>query len=1118
MNRDIPDGPSESDTWISRTIDGGDMFPPILALADASNEDRQVAGIEPIFYVLPKHPLLARDADNKPKFQISLVLTRSPKTDESSIYDLVKSASFTADFSIAIPERMLGRGDRPLFASEATFALYADHAPPNSPSLAEMTGGGANVRVGLAGHLNEDQAKAVLLAINGMQSGLTLSCLVRYRTSPTTKNVDIGLSWVTFFDAVKLNQPRNEIFDRRYLVQCVAKLLQDEVITAKISEESLGERRAQGRDAEAVLAVILKVSGMVLERLDPGLASDDESNTYKLLSRPNPSSRLAIKLSVTTVGIDELKLGAPLESIFLNALDREKSDEFIHLISYDPTGVAGTREVPSRVQLNFRSKDAGQRAGPLMIQKQGRLVSMEAILSPETAKSPNALMLMNSDMIRHHGGNAWLLENSLVVDAGLNFANGQPIVVEPNNTLFPDGRFANRWWYKPTFRLILDTAAELETSPFQFQFREIAGHDSRGQNILEGQVLFTFAKEVDPAAEEKQNEGVQILPISTSGLTVTLSLPVRDENGTARDISLQANIEETDGLIHARFGLLNEYVRVAYGDLAIDGFQEKRARLSIRYTYNALVPNDNPIYELPMEAKLQVAPIAYNKLQAATLQRRGAFFDVGTFAYRAGDNEVTFHREMADASLNTPAMRGAEMVLLQAIRPQAQLTAIMPHLIANDLAISRPVVHSYKAQTLVTVDEFEAFVPCTSFGMFYRQDFGDRKQSIGCSSSFSLGQAPLKLYQELDQGEYSSPFCRVYRSLLQPGRFVVLPNAYKITRYEPTDVERAYRPAVYMYSSLDASSQAQNRCVVMAALQPAIPSWVRRDLTERLKKLSHLPVIAFATEIESELEYIWQVSNGTAIECQAAKLWDSFQVTLSTDLAGGLQIQSMLVNSGISAHVDFKLPDGTKLGPGTSLVLDLKDIVGPFDAGPLSHDITNSTVSLTNHIESALNISDIDVYSTSSLPSRVRVDQSVMPAGTITIALPAQANEAYPIYLQQLGNAADLTEITSFIEDIRTNIIFANLINYANHELKQLDVKVRLAGVNGSEKDLIISEELPVAEENYILPLTSYLALHTAQFQVVKTSISGSTSSTGWIDWDLKTKGNVISLTWDLIK
>jgi hypothetical protein len=322
---------------------------------------------------------------------------------------------------------------------------------------------------------------------------------------------------------------------------------------------------------------------------------------------------------------------------------------------------------------------------------------------------------------------------------------------------------------------------------------------------------------------------------------------------------------------------------------------------------------------------------------------------------------------------------------------------------------------------------------------------------------------------------------------------------------------------IYLYSSLDAGNATNNRCVVMASLQPDLPPWARKDLEVKLARLHHSPVTQYVTEIDSELTYSWSLSGGpAAIQPQAAKLWDNFQVTLATDLAGGLQLQAMLAHSGISAQVSFKLADGTTLS--TNLILDLTGLTGPWDGGPLETVLQGARVTLTNRIERGVNVSDVVVYAADGSTQAVRVDRLLTTGASVTVALPFTAAAAYPVYTLQAGGPADLTEIPSFVENIHTNVVFVNLINYANHSLKRLDLRVRLKEVPSSETGVPLSEEQPVSEAAFVLPLTTYLSAHTIQFQVTKTPTAGNGATTAWLEWDLTTRGNVISLTWELIQ
>jgi len=147
----------------------------------------------------------------------------------------------------------------------------------------------------------------------------------------------------------------------------------------------------------------------------------------------------------------------------------------------------------------------------------------------------------------------------------------------------------------------------------------------------------------------------------------------------------------------------------------------------------------------------------------------------------------------------------------------------------------------------------------------------------------------------------------------------------------------------------------------------------------------------------------------------------------------------------------------------------------------------------------------------------VPVDRTLAGGQNVSVGLPFAAAETYPVFTLQPGDPATLTEISSFVEDIHTNVVFVNLINYANHNLRRFDLRARLKEVPGSETAVPISEERAVGEAYFTLPLTTYLGPRTLQFQVTRIDNGGTAATTAWMEWDLAARGNVISLTWDLV-
>jgi hypothetical protein len=798
--------------------------------------------------------------------------------------------------------------------------------------------------------------------------------------------------------------------------------------------------------------------------------------------------------------------------------------------------------------------------------KNGNTVSMTLALAPITARQPAANVVLASDAVRLNAGQTHIftVDDATLATLGSIFPTkppSMPIVEDPNVPLWIDRANPDHFFYPPEFTIVESNPADdPNTSSFGLTFREI-GHDNQGSPVLEGEVHFMLRRGISDATKKLMaaNGGGKFSPVTTNGLSVQLSLPYRDTNNQVRRVDLTGTVEDHGDTITVRVPLINQYLRVAYGDLAISGFQTSQAQLKVAYIFDAIIPVQDLDLRLLYIDKLAITPIHYSP-EDIIIKPGQRYIDAQHLSYRAENASLLFQREAPLATNrelekleNRPALeqpagkcgprpaefsqivipevsnRSAASNKLEtavSIRPE---TATFFHPVSDAVAVHEPIPvdllrlqdvlkqKRYVQQTLGRSTAINAFFPCNTLGAFYRQDLGDQIVSIGCQDSFSLGKADLKLFELVDDPALTSVQYKVYRSLSQPGRFMILPAVYRVTRYSPAGGEQAYHPVIYLYSSLDANQPENNECVVMASLQPDLPGWVRKDIEAKLKRLHHAPITQYITEIESELAYSWALSGGPiAIQPQAVKLWDSFQVTLSTDLAGGLQLQSILAHTGVIAQVNFKLKDDMTLS--SALILDLANLTGPWDGGPLKADLQGAQVALTNHIERGINVSDLIVYTADGVSQPVRVDRLLAANETITLALPTAAAEAYPVYILQPGGPADLTEISSFVEDIHTNVVFVNLINYANHNLKQLDLQVRLQGVAGSQKAVPISEAQPISEAPFILPLTTYLGSRILEFQVTKTDTSNHSTTTAWLTWDLCSRGNVISLEWSFIQ
>jgi hypothetical protein len=242
---------------------------------------------------------------------------------------------------------------------------------------------------------------------------------------------------------------------------------------------------------------------------------------------------------------------------------------------------------------------------------------------------------------------------------------------------------------------------------------------------------------------------------------------------------------------------------------------------------------------------------------------------------------------------------------------------------------------------------------------------------------------------------------------------------------------------------------------------------------------------------------------------EVLQILDSFQVSVSTDMANALLLTGVIETSGLTGAATFKLADGSVLT--SALIVDTK-VIGPATGGPVTVALSATDATLTNRINAPVNVFDLIVWrggEEKSLP----VDRTLAAGESIAIALPAPPDRAIP----ETGDppAAKLNQLGIFVDDVTTNVIFVNLVDYANHDLKQLSIETRL-------KDQRESYVVDIAERSHAavdltFDLTSYAAQQLIEYRVTRLWNNGTAKPTDWIAWDLSSAGNVVSLTWELI-
>ena len=676
-----------------------------------------------------------------------------------------------------------------------------------------------------------------------------------------------------------------------------------------------------------------------------------------------------------------------------------------------------------------------------------------------------------------------------------------PRMDDAQSEVWPDSIDPSRNWYLPTFTVVQPDPARLASeAPFLFRFEQ-TGHSVTGQAGINARITFTVQQTISEAVAQRVKElgNPPVTSVAFDSVAVSLLIPFRDDQGQTRTQSVSAATTRLGNTIVATVRLLDNWARLAYGALAVDGFQADPARVRIDACFQAMVPTR--VDEMPM-----VLAAKYERLHLSAV---GATRAVGGgVAVAAGTGTIQFAGEP-----ESPTQGGAA-------RPLVGAQSVAVHAQLHGQVLTTPILIQpvYGLQTIVRSLEMACLFPCDTLGTLYVETTAQGDAPVGCRDALQLGQTEYRHYGPVTDARIP-PDVQVFRSLIQPGRFLLVPARYNIVRFGADAGDRAYRPAAFLYSSLDAAKPENNRCVLMATLGPDVSPHEIERLRDLLRELSPVPIVEYLTEIAADVSYAWSLPNGDVIrDHQAVRRWDSFQLSLAVDIAQAPLLESIVSTGGIAIAATFVLPDKSSLQ--TSLGLDLNAVVGP-SSGPAEAGRVADGIRLTNRIEVDIDVDDVLVVDDYAVPGQssirtVPAEQTLKPAAAVTIAASVpEGARLVPVATPKRGTAATLAEIRSFVEDIYMQIAFINLINYANHGLNAVAVEARVQNVPGT-KTLAVSETQPVGLLEIVLPLTAYLAHPVLQFQVTLTKRDQSVQTSAWIEWPLETKGNVVGLTWEL--
>jgi hypothetical protein len=1121
----IRSGPSASANWEQKEI----IVKCTKKLLIRRLPDAAAPLDKPLYHVLLGLPVIHRDSSGKPLFSLVIVLKRQPTADEDDLKHLIQSGTVSMELKLSVPDEVLGKlGSnghaeyRPLFARETCFKLEAAR-DSNNEVLASTDMSGADLRGSLTVILSRTDCLQVLKSLEGVSSELQVRSEVSFRTGCLESQVRLDGSWAVVYDYLKSRSNADGQLSLKQLRKYLRELLDTGAIMVYEVSSSGEEKVIVPGDSDDIFKKIITISAVILTRITIEIPADHPQNVYRLKERPHPSLMLTYTFKTTGSTMRREVVITGLHEVLGGILDGLDRGEFIRLACMSKGDNNGAFVVSRRLP-SVRPRGPADPEHLKLCALSRALESVSRAMQPSVGlKTATAFVHSNLVGPKYFVGssagkvsNQWWVDNAVLKEGE---RHNLPIVEDPSAPIWRDRLDSKLYWYAPALEVIQPSpAASAESSPFLFTYRRV-GVTAAGEPALVGSVLLTLRKKISENTRFALHSlaGVKSKPILMHSINVLLSIPFVDErDGTLRRTDLQAKVTEEKDEIAVKVDLLNESVRLCYGVLAFPNFQSEPARLELTYCFDAYSPVKKTKVKLVAGAKVALTPIARTAAESLMLGVK-PHYDASSGKFRLPVGEFQLIRE-ASQEMKSETMRAKPSMMAVSTTVSKPLTMVAntaiwkPQLMVSGTFAKAVEKTKYAQRSIVRQEQLDTLFPCEGLGEYYRHETDIGTEAVGCVDALKLGQTTVRQYSEIS--ELSHLRYRVLRSLQQPGRFLILPRWYKITRFSPLIAAKAYRPAIACYSAIDIETPANNRVIYHATLQPDIPVAVRRELQKRLTKEAREPSLEYPTEISAEINYTWTVGAGIIVEPNVVRTPDSFQVTLATDFAGALLLRNMIQTSGVMASAKFQLPDGSNFQ--TNLSVQLTDIEGPWDTGPLEVELESEQITLTNRIEQAIAVSDLLIYRDEIAEEKLPVEAHVEPSSSLTLQISTGVTEAYAFYEIATGEASTIEEIRSFIEDIHTNVVFVDLINYQNHNLAKLEMQARLKNVPGV-RDVEMQGTPPQGEAQFVLPLTTYLSQRILQFRVKKILNSGQELWTSWIEWDLENAGNIVSLTWELI-
>ncbi|NRO98514.1 hypothetical protein GWC77_21555 [Paraburkholderia sp. NMBU_R16] len=825
----------------------------------------------------------------------------------------------------------------------------------------------------------------------------------------------------------------------------------------------------------------------------------------------------------------------------LDGLDRR---DYISLVI---THADGTTQRAPWLAANLKTGDSGAsrdaKPGIAMIAMSHQFMSIPQAMTPAAAHAPAAALIPGGASA--HGTRIddhtqfWLLADAhfpVTPTDGDSDTAGQhlPLIDQPSGGYWKDALDASIFWYAPTFELVMPTPRD-DPASASFAFIYTATGATLGAGGLKPGVSATLR--VTVAAQMPAAATAALASLSSAsrrqvplgGLCAALELTYRQSGAQTPSVQrFPGTVVQNGNVLAVSIALLDDWARLAYSALAYPGGDGgTAARLVIDYTFsayqNVFVGSDvqivaggkvvetavvqsraelPPVIDRPFVVAKELAvvgptaSVSYHVEQPnAGAQRAPVLSAIGVHAVAPVSNAIGSVHAVAPLSGGAGSVHTATSIV-PVVQPAPILTPQIP--------IRRRLM----TRSMLRENAIDLAFPCAQYGTQYAQQGSDGQlASVGCQDAFRLGDTPTKAFAEVDA--LHDPAYRVYRSLQQPGRFLVMPTTYRAGRYSLLDGDKAFRPMLMVYGVLD-PDPANDRYFIAATLVADVSACkmalLRRALCDQVPA-NVVPSIVLPTDpfVGATLSYAWAVPAGVATpECLNAV--DAITVTMSMSMTDAAILTAQIERNGVDGSVTFTLADGTVFTAALSLS---GDVVGPADTGPVVGKSASGQWRLTNRTQQPVNVLDAASIDANGNVVVAAINAVLAPGASMPVQ--AAAGTVTLLAEARLAAATTIDEVDVFVENVTVTVTFINQVNFGNHQLTALSVRAKMKASDHVEETVL--GEAAVATVTFTLPITNYLAQQVLQFMLVKTTPS-ATTETSWCDWDLS-RGAVIGITAD---